>query len=190
MSLADATDQITGANLVLGKVTEAFDEKVPDGQVVATDPKAGTSLKRGTVVALTVSKGRQPIPVEDFTGKPLDAARAALGKAGLAVEVTAEENNDTVPAGSIIRQDPAGRHPVQGGQGLRRRLQGSGPRRRARRPHRPAGDRGQGDPRGRRLQGHERPGASPASTSAPWARWTPARGRWCPRAPTITLTTV
>ncbi|MDT0214846.1 Stk1 family PASTA domain-containing Ser/Thr kinase [Rothia sp. ARF10] len=107
-SLAEATDRITGANLVLGEVTEKFDEKVPEGQVIASDPKAGTSLKRGTTVALTVSKGRQPIKVENFTGKPLDDARAALGKAGLVVEVSGEENSDTVKAGSIIRQEPAG----------------------------------------------------------------------------------
>jgi len=107
-SQAEATDRITGANLVVGEVTEKFDEKVPDGQVIASDPKAGTSLKRGTAVALTVSKGRQPIQVENFTGKPLDDAKSALGKAGLVVEVSGEENSDTVPAGSIIRQEPAG----------------------------------------------------------------------------------
>lgn len=107
-SQAEATDRITGANLVLGEVTEKFDEKVPEGQVIASDPKAGTSLKRGTTVALTVSKGRQPIKVANFTGKPLSSAKTALGKAGLVVEVSGEENSDTVPAGSIIRQEPAG----------------------------------------------------------------------------------
>ncbi|MFW5474826.1 Stk1 family PASTA domain-containing Ser/Thr kinase [Knoellia sp. CPCC 206450] len=107
-SVAEATERITGANLVLGEVTEKFDEKVPEGQVIASDPKAGTSLKRGTTIALTVSKGRQPITVENFTGKPLAAAKAALGKDGLVVAVSGEENSDTVPAGSILRQEPAG----------------------------------------------------------------------------------
>jgi serine/threonine-protein kinase len=76
---------------------------------MATDPKAGTQLKKGTPVALTVSKGREPITVENFTGKPFADAKAALGKAGLVVEESGpQENNDTIPAGSIIRQDPAG----------------------------------------------------------------------------------
>lgn len=109
VSLAEATNQITDANLVVGKITETFSETVEDGQVIASDPKAGTQLKRGTAVALTVSKGRQPIQVENFTGKPLDAAKAALGKLGLVVEESGPaENHDTIPAGSIIRQDPAG----------------------------------------------------------------------------------
>ncbi|KGN41058.1 hypothetical protein N801_09320 [Knoellia aerolata DSM 18566] len=107
VTLAEATDLITRANLVLGKITESFDDKVPEGRVISTSPEAGTSLKRDAVVALTVSKGRQPITVKDYTGKTLEVARAALGKAGLTVEVTAEQNDDKVPAGSIISQDPA-----------------------------------------------------------------------------------
>ena len=108
VSLADATSQLTGANLVVGKITETFSEKVDEGLVIATDPKTGTQLKRGTAVALTVSKGRQPITVENFTGTPFDAAKAALEKAGLVVEEGgAQENSDTVPKDAIIRQAPA-----------------------------------------------------------------------------------
>lgn len=109
VSLDEAKGQLTDVNLVVGKVTETFSEETDQGQVMATDPKAGTQLKKGTPVALTVSKGREPITVENFTGKPLTAAKAALGKAGLVVEEAGpQENNDTIPAGSIIRQDPAG----------------------------------------------------------------------------------
>ncbi|KRE40202.1 Stk1 family PASTA domain-containing Ser/Thr kinase [Knoellia sp. Soil729] len=109
VGLEDAKAQLADVNLVVGKVTETFSEDVEKGQVMATDPKAGTQLKKGTPVALTVSKGREPITVENFTGKPLADAKAALGKAGLVVEEAGpQENNDTIPEGSIIRQDPAG----------------------------------------------------------------------------------
>jgi serine/threonine-protein kinase len=108
VSLDEAKGQLADANLVLGKVTQTFSEEVQEGEVMATDPKAGTQLKKGTPVALTVSKGRQPIPVENFTGKPFADAKAAWEKAGLVVEESGpQENSDTVPAGSIIRQDPA-----------------------------------------------------------------------------------
>jgi serine/threonine-protein kinase len=108
VSLDEAKGQLADANLVLGKVTQTFSEEVQEGEVMATDPKAGTQLKKGTPVALTVSKGRQPVPVENFTGKPFADAKAAWEKAGLVVEESGpQENSDTVPAGSIIRQDPA-----------------------------------------------------------------------------------
>jgi len=108
VSLAEAQNRITGANLVVGRITETFSEEVDDGQVIATNPKAGSQLKRGTSVALTVSKGRQPITVEDFTGKPFANAQEELEGDGLSVELTGRENSDTVAKDSIIRQDPAG----------------------------------------------------------------------------------
>ncbi|WP_106296631.1 Stk1 family PASTA domain-containing Ser/Thr kinase [Knoellia remsis] len=116
VTLAEARQRLGDLNLTAGKVTEKFDEKVPEGQVIATDPKAGTALKRDAAVALTVSKGRQPIEVTNFTGKPLDTAKASLEKAGLSLEVSGEQNHDTIPAGSIISQDPTGGTLFKGGK--------------------------------------------------------------------------
>jgi len=107
-SQAEATDQVTGARLTLGAVTQAFSETVDPGLVVSVDPKPGTQLKRGDKVNLVVSKGRQPIPVTDFTGKPADDAVKALTGAGLEVDATEQQNSDTVPKGSVVSQSPSG----------------------------------------------------------------------------------
>jgi serine/threonine-protein kinase len=58
-------------------------------------------------VNIVVSKGRQPIEVQDFTGKPADQAVAALTDAGLQVDATKQEFSDSVPKGSVISQTPA-----------------------------------------------------------------------------------
>ncbi|MFQ6170579.1 Stk1 family PASTA domain-containing Ser/Thr kinase [Oryzobacter sp. R7] len=108
MSQAEAERQITGANLSVGKVTQAFSDKVPEGQVVAAKPGPGASLKRGTAVALTISKGRQPVSVPDFTGKAAKPATEKLTDLGLEVDATKQANSDTVPKGSVISQDPRG----------------------------------------------------------------------------------
>jgi serine/threonine-protein kinase len=102
-----ARASLAAQNLKVGKVTEVFDEKAPEGTIVSTDPAPGTKVKRNAVVALVVSKGRQPIPVTDWTGKPADQAKAALTKAGLTVDDSRQDNSDTVPAGSVISQSPA-----------------------------------------------------------------------------------
>jgi serine/threonine-protein kinase len=107
-SQAEATDQITASHLTVGSVTQAYSETVAAGLVVSVDPKVGTPLHRGDKVNLVVSKGRQPIPVTDFTNKPADQAVKALTDAGLAVDATQQENSDTVPKGSVISQSPAG----------------------------------------------------------------------------------
>ncbi len=105
-STAEARRQLALTNLTLGKVTQAYSDTVPDGQVVSSTPKAGTQLKRGAAVALVVSRGRQPIKVPDFTGKKASEAQQALAKLGLTVDATQQENSDTVAKGDVISQSP------------------------------------------------------------------------------------
>jgi serine/threonine-protein kinase len=105
---AEAEERLKESRLALGSSSEAFDEKVPAGQIVSTTPKAGTQLKRGAAVNVVVSKGRQPIQVTDFTGQPADQAVAALTDAGLTVDATKQEFSTDVPKGAVISQNPAG----------------------------------------------------------------------------------
>jgi serine/threonine-protein kinase len=107
-SLAEATEQLTAARLTVGTTTEAFSETVDPGLVISVDPKPGTALKRGATVDLVVSKGREPISVVDFTGKPADQAVDVLSKAGLKVDATEQQFSATVAKGSVISQSPAG----------------------------------------------------------------------------------
>jgi serine/threonine-protein kinase len=104
---ADAADATLEAlHLVVGEREEQFSDTVEAGKVVAQDPAAGSSLKPGAAVAVTVSKGRQPIPVADFTGKSAEQAKKAFSDAGLTVKEGNQVNSDTVPAGSVLSQDP------------------------------------------------------------------------------------
>jgi beta-lactam-binding protein with PASTA domain/tRNA A-37 threonylcarbamoyl transferase component Bud32 len=104
---AEAEDRLIKARLTVGKVSQAFSETVPQGQVVSTSPPAGSSVKRATAVALVISKGRQPITILDWTGKPADQAFKALSDAKLTVDATRQDWSDTVPKGSVISQSPA-----------------------------------------------------------------------------------
>jgi len=106
-SANEAQARLTATKLALGKTTEAYSEKVAQGLVISTDPKVGTSLKRGAKVDIVVSRGRQPVEVPDFTGKPADQAVKALTDAGLQVDATEQKNDDTVPKGSVISQTPS-----------------------------------------------------------------------------------
>jgi serine/threonine-protein kinase len=107
-SKAEASEQIVANKLVVGTAKDDFSETVAPGLVISVDPKVGTQLKRGAKVNLVVSKGRQPIEVTDWTGKPADEAIKDLTGKGLEVDATKQENSDTVPKGSVISQSPAG----------------------------------------------------------------------------------
>jgi eukaryotic-like serine/threonine-protein kinase len=103
---AEAEQRVTDAQLSLGATSEEFSETVPQGQIISTSPDAGSHVKRATSVALVVSKGRQPVDFENWTGRPADQAVAALSGAKLKVQATSQEWSDTVPKGSVITQSP------------------------------------------------------------------------------------
>jgi beta-lactam-binding protein with PASTA domain/serine/threonine protein kinase len=103
---AEAEQRVTDAQLSIGATSEAFNETVPQGQIISTSPEADTPVKRATSIALVVSKGRQPVDFENWTGRPADQAVAALTGAKLKVSATSQEWSDTVPKGSVISQSP------------------------------------------------------------------------------------
>ncbi|HSF35587.1 MAG TPA: Stk1 family PASTA domain-containing Ser/Thr kinase [Nocardioides sp.] len=101
-----AQDALAATNLAFGASKGRWSETVPEGQVIRSSPRAGTTLKPGATVDLVLSRGRKPIEVKDWTGESFDDASAALEKRGLQVSVTSEEYSDSVDEGDVISQDP------------------------------------------------------------------------------------
>jgi serine/threonine-protein kinase len=108
MSLDQARAALNDAHLTLGQTLSRYSDKVPLGEVIRSDPAAGTLQRRNTAVDLEVSKGPRPIRIPDFTGKDADQARSRLQKLGFVVDRAAAEYSDTVPKGHVIRQSPDG----------------------------------------------------------------------------------
>jgi len=103
---AAAQAAITAANLAVGTVREAYDDKAAVGTVAATSPKAGTIAKPGTSVEIIVSKGPKPVPVPDVEGKRATNAKGQLTSAGLKVE-TRQRFSEKVKDGVVISVRPA-----------------------------------------------------------------------------------
>ena len=103
----EAQDRIASANMAFGKSTKAFSETVPEGIVISSDPKGGSTLRFGTIVDLVVSKGRQPIKVGSWVGKSADEAESTITKRGLKPDVS-HQYSDDVPEGVVISQQPTG----------------------------------------------------------------------------------
>ncbi|MET9833203.1 Stk1 family PASTA domain-containing Ser/Thr kinase [Streptomyces sp. NPDC006385] len=97
-----------------GRKTEEFNDDVPRGFVISSDPGTGTTVRSGSAVALTVSKG-SPVDVPDVTGQSLADAKTDLEEAGLKVKVAAARVNSDFDAGQVARQSPAeGRQAAEG----------------------------------------------------------------------------
>jgi serine/threonine-protein kinase len=105
-TIDEAQAALEKLNLKVGEFSTAYDEKVDKGKVVgAADFRVGSQVKRSTVIDLVVSRGRKPIDITDYTGKPQDEAEAALEKAGFKVSLDPEYSDD-VAKGRVISQSP------------------------------------------------------------------------------------
>ena len=96
----------------LGFQVSVMDEPSPDikrGDVIATNPAAGSELKQGAVVKLTVSSGKEMTDVPDVTNLTTDEAIEELEKAGLELNPNVRrESSDNIEEGIILGQQPAG----------------------------------------------------------------------------------
>jgi beta-lactam-binding protein with PASTA domain len=104
-TVPQAEAALAAAGFATGKVT--YDEAAEGalGAVIAQTPVAGSSSKEGAVVNMTVA-GAAPVTVPSVVGLGKDAAAAALGALGLALGEVVESYMATVPAGSVVQQEP------------------------------------------------------------------------------------
>ena len=106
-TLEQAEATLEQAGYTVGTTTEVYDDTVPSGSVVSTDPAAGTPAEAGTTVNLTVSKGKDQVQVPDLSGMTADQAKAALQKVGLTAVQGDSKHSSSVAEGKVCDQDPA-----------------------------------------------------------------------------------
>lgn len=111
---AQAVDAVTAAGLRVGDVSTAWDDLIPDGEVVSSTPGPGEELKADSPVDLVVSKGPQPVRLPDLAGSPVDEATATLSAEGLQVDTT-EEFSTVWSTGTVISSVPAAGEKVEVG---------------------------------------------------------------------------
>lgn len=100
-----AQAELTDAKLVVAKGTARYDDNLPAGVVVTTEPKVGTVVKPGSKVTVVLSKGKAPISVPNLVGKNINEARAMLAQLGLTPVETYKDSDK--PKDEILGQSPA-----------------------------------------------------------------------------------
>lgn len=103
---ADAVARLEELGLITN-VEEVASPTVTRGNVIRTNPAAGSSVPKNTTVTVTVSSGKEVTEVPDLTGLDTAAASHMLSEAGLELDpVVREEASDTVKEGQITTQSP------------------------------------------------------------------------------------
>ena len=109
MTAAEAGTTLAEAGLTTGKITQVQSTEGPEGTVVSQSPGGGEKADEGSAVDLEVAgkpaPTATPAAVPDVVGSSQAAAESQLTDAGFTVVVTQAES-DTVPAGSVVSQDP------------------------------------------------------------------------------------
>lgn len=111
----DARNALEKAGLTLGDVTTVDAGGVKAGNVVSTDPAAGTKAKRGSTVNLQVASGRLVVP-QNLVGMSTDEAKKALTSAGFTV-ITINQQTTTQQDqnGKVLSVNPAAGATVDSG---------------------------------------------------------------------------
>ena len=100
------------------RVERRYSDTVPEDEVIATDPPAGTRATQGSRVTLQVSRGTRPIEVPDVTALDREGAREALEQEGLRPVFSSRETDAEDP-GEVLEQQPAPGSEVQEGAEVR-----------------------------------------------------------------------
>lgn len=95
---------IEGRGLRLVEDDPKHDPKVPAGAIISQSSSAD-ALPAGGEVHVVVSQGPEPVAIPDTRGRSAADATAALKAQGFLVRST-EDFSLTVPAGTVVSQDP------------------------------------------------------------------------------------
>ncbi|HEX7740511.1 MAG TPA: Stk1 family PASTA domain-containing Ser/Thr kinase [Marmoricola sp.] len=106
MTLDQARSALEDADLVLGDTSQRYSGKIPQDQVISSDPHAGSEQRRDTAIDVVLSKGPKPIDIPNLTGEKAAAAKKRLKKLGFKVDEGARDFSTSIPKGSVLSQSP------------------------------------------------------------------------------------
>jgi beta-lactam-binding protein with PASTA domain/serine/threonine protein kinase len=102
---ASAESTLAAAGFTVGN-DAAYDDTVAKGNIIETRPRGGSEARNGSRVTMIVSLGRETAVVPSVSKKSVDAATAALKRAGFTVGGTTEKYSDSVGDGLVIGTAP------------------------------------------------------------------------------------
>jgi beta-lactam-binding protein with PASTA domain len=104
----DAIAILEAAGFTVGDISYVYSDTIEEGQVTATTPSAGETVRHDAAVTLIVSGGPEPIKIPNVVGNSEETAIGILEVYALNVTVIHERTNEDVEKGRVFRQDPAG----------------------------------------------------------------------------------
>ncbi|GAA4230906.1 serine/threonine-protein kinase [Streptosporangium album] len=105
VTIAEGEARQAGFAVEIGKAENS--EDVPKGNVIRTDPEAGTEVEGKSKLLIIASAGPKRIPVPNVVGLDENSARTKLAEVGLVVGGVKKQSSETVPRGQVMKTSPA-----------------------------------------------------------------------------------
>ena len=105
-SLAAVLDLLSPLNLAVRKDGAEFNGSVPIGTVLRQIPPAGTKVREGKIVRVTISQGGEAVFVPMLVGFPLRNAEMLLRESQLVLGQVSESYSLRMEKGMVLSQDP------------------------------------------------------------------------------------
>lgn len=109
-----AVEQLEKRGFRANIARNAESDEYEKGKVMSQDPDASTRAKKGTIVNLVISSGRE-ISVPELKNMNLSQAEETLKDLGLKIGTTSTDYSNTVDKDLVIRQEPNSGAKVQSG---------------------------------------------------------------------------
>src|SRR4051794_11892150 len=101
---AVASGKLKDAGLNLTQ--ELVDSDQPKDRVISQTPTGGSTVNKGTRVAIQISRGPQKVEVPDVVGQDQSDGEAPRGDAGFKVKGSGRETTDASQFGKVLHQPP------------------------------------------------------------------------------------
>lgn len=113
--LSDAQEELDSLNLKALHSGSIFDPQIAEGGVVSQQPEQGIRVKRGRVISLITSSGKNKIVVPNLLGRSLAQAEAVLRAKNLLLGEVEEDLFSPVEINFVLSQNPLPEEEVEVG---------------------------------------------------------------------------
>lgn len=106
MEEEEARQEIEDLGLEFKVVGLVKSEEFEPGQVASQSVEAGTKVRKGFTIEVTISEGQDMVRVPSLINKSLEEAQADLAELGLSIGTVSYRPSDVTPKDLIIKQEP------------------------------------------------------------------------------------
>ena len=84
-----------------------YNESVDAGKIIEQKPESGRKLDAGESIVVTISRGAKTFQLADYENMEVRQAKIELERLGIICVEGTPEFNDEIPAGTVLRTEPA-----------------------------------------------------------------------------------